>query len=103
MANGDNLIDEVQNLSKDGKLSPEATASLSLAALTDVLVVTRENKNDNVDIKKSIIEIKESVAILVTNQGTNKAEIDKLRTKSWVADAIAGAAAFVGIYLGVKK
>ena len=51
MANGDNLLDEVKNLNEGGKLSPEAIASLSLAALSDVLIVVREGKNDNVDIK----------------------------------------------------
>jgi len=103
MANGDNLIGAVQDLNEDGKLSPEATATLSLAALTDVLVVTRENKNDNIDIKQSITEIKESVAILVTNQGTNKDEIDKLRTRSWVADGATAILAAFGIIIGASK
>ena len=103
MANGDNLIDEVQSLNKDGKLSPEAIASLSLAALTDVLIVVKEVKNDNVDIKKSIVKTEQSVATLVINQGINKSEIDLLRKKSWIADGITAVLAAFGIFLGVQK
>jgi len=103
MANGDNLIDEVKNLNEEGKLSPEATASLSLAALSDVLIVVKEIKNDNVDIKKSIVETEKNVATLVINQGINRSEIDKLRTRSWVADGVAGVLAAFGIFLGVQK
>jgi len=96
MANGDNLIGTVKNLSEKGKLSTEATNSLVLASLSDVLTVVREIKNDNVDIK-------ESITVLVENQGKNKDEIDILRKRSWAADAIAGALAAVGIIIGASK
>ena len=96
MANGDKLLGAVSKLNEDGNLSPEITGTLALAALTDVLVVVREIKNDN-------IVIKESVRVLLTNQGTNKEEIDLLRKRSWMADAVAGALAAVGIFLGVNK
>ena len=96
MANGDNLIGTVKNLSEKGKLSTEATNSLVLASLSDVLTVVREIKNDNVDIK-------ESITVLVENRGKNKDEIDILRKRSWAADAIAGALAAVGIIIGASK
>lgn len=96
MANGNKLIDAVKDLNEDGKLSPEATNTLVLASLGDVLTVVREIKNDNVDIKQS-------VTILIENQGKNKDEIDLLRKKSWVADGITGVLAAVGIFLGASK
>ena len=96
MVNGGELLDAVKNLNEEGKLTPEITATLSLAALGDVLVVVREIKNDN-------IEIKGNVAILVEQQGKNKEEIDILRKRSWAADAITAVVAAVGIFLGVQK
>lgn len=96
MANGDKLLGAVSKLNNDGDLSPEITGTLALAALTDVLVVVREIKNDNV-------EIKGSVATLVINQGNNKDEINRLRKKSWIADGATAVLATVGIFIGVNK
>ena len=86
----------MNKLNADGDLSPEVTATLSLAALGDMLIVTREIKNDNV-------EIKSNVAILVEQQGKNKEEIDLLRKRSFFADAITAMGAAIGIFLGVNK
>ena len=96
MVNGDKLLGAVSKLNEDGELSPEITATLSLAALGDVLTVVREIKNDNVGIKKD-------VATLVNNQGKNSKEIDILRKRSWVADGFTAVLAAVGIFLGVQK
>lgn len=96
MANGGELLDAVKKLNEGGELPPEVTATLSLAALGDVLTVVREIKNDNV-------EIKESVTILVEQQGKNKDEIDLLRKRSWAVDAMTGILASVGIIIGASK
>ena len=96
MPNGGELLDAVKILNADGKLTPEATNTLVLGSLGDMLTVVREIKNDNV-------EIKASVSILVEQQGVNKNEIDLLRKRSWAADAITSVLAAVGIFLGVNK
>jgi len=96
MTNGGDLIDTVKALSADGKLSPEAAIDLTLAVMSDTLIVVREIKNDNV-------EIKNNVTILVEQQGKNKDEIDRLRKKSWAADAATAVLAAVGIFFGVSK
>ena len=96
MVNGGELLDSVKALNEDGKLSSEATATLSLAALGDVLTVVREIKNDNVEIKRD-------VTILVEQQGKNKAEIDLLRKRSWAVDTITAVLASIGIFIGASK
>ena len=96
MVNGDELLNAVKNLNEEGKLSPEATNTLVLASLGDVLTVVREIKNDNIDIKKS-------VTILVQKQGTNSSEIAILRKRSWMADGFTAVLAAVGIFLGGRQ
>ena len=96
MPNSDNLLEAISKLNQDGELTSEVTGTLSLAALGDMLVVVREIKNDNV-------EIKGNVAILVEKQGKNEAEINLLRKKSWAADAITAGLAAFGIILGAQK
>ena len=96
MVNGGELLETVKALNADGELSSDATVKLTLAVLGDTLVVAREIKNDN-------IEIKGNIAILVEKQGKNKEEIDNLRKRSLFADVITAIGAAIGIFLGVNK